>query len=190
MKQTGRSKHQLYNRWYSMIGRCKYPSHTSYKWYGARGVKVCDRWLVFENWLSDMGPIPFPEATIERKDGGKNYSPDNCCWASQSEQAQNKQSALRIEFNGQTLTARQWSVEVGIPYGVIVDRIYRKWSPERALTTPVKTDKLLEFAGASLTHREWSQKTGLKVATIWHRLSKGWGVERALTEPLRVNQFQ
>jgi hypothetical protein len=68
-----------------MLARCTNPNRWQYKYYGGRGVEVCDRWLSFENFFSDMGERPQGK-TIDRLDSDGNYEPSNCRWASPVEQ--------------------------------------------------------------------------------------------------------
>jgi hypothetical protein len=72
-----------------MNRRCFDPRNHNYKYYGARGITVCDRWRVFENFLADMG-IRSEGLTIERIDNDGNYEPSNCCWIPKSEQSRNQ----------------------------------------------------------------------------------------------------
>lgn len=77
--------------WRGMIERCTNPKHIGFKYYGARGIKVCKRWRKFSQFLADIGPKPTPKHTIDRypdKDG--DYKPTNCRWATQSEQRKNQ----------------------------------------------------------------------------------------------------
>lgn len=79
-----------YRSWQMMKNRCLNPKARDYRFYGGRGIGVCDRWLTFDAFLEDMGRRPFAGATLERKDANKGYEPDNCCWASRSTQARNR----------------------------------------------------------------------------------------------------
>jgi hypothetical protein len=80
-----------YNSWAGMKQRCYYEKHIGFKHYGARGIKVCDRWLdSYENFLIDMGRKPGPEYSIDRINVNGNYEPSNCRWATNKEQIKNQ----------------------------------------------------------------------------------------------------
>lgn len=85
--------------WRTMIARCCRPTAKSYPLYGGRGITVCDRWMDYSNFLADMGKRP-EGTSLDRIDNNKGYSPDNCRWASRSEQQKNK-SSTRLYTNGE-----------------------------------------------------------------------------------------
>lgn len=100
---------------------------------------MCQRWMdSFPDFLEDMGTKPTPAHSIDRIDNDKGYYPENCRWADAVEQANNKRSNVRLEFNGLNLTLPQWSKRIGINRGALYQRLYQcKWSVEKTLTTPL-----------------------------------------------------
>lgn len=95
-KKHGLWQHPLYNTWNGMKLRCLNEKHTHYKHYGARGIKICKRWLNektgLKNFISDMGKRP-KGYTLDRINNDGNYEPSNCRWATASTQQKNKRQA-------------------------------------------------------------------------------------------------
>ena len=79
----------LYKVWSAILQRCNNPKSTGYKYYGGRGIKVCDRWLIFENFHKDMGDRP-DGMTIDRINNDGDYKPSNCRWITHKENCNNR----------------------------------------------------------------------------------------------------
>lgn len=114
-ERPSEAKHPLYPTWYGMVARCQNPKAQSYRNYGGRGITVCDRWLEsFENFYADMGDRPSNKHSLDRIDNDGPYSPENCRWATWEEQANNRRNNVWIEFQGERLSAAQWSRRLGV----------------------------------------------------------------------------
>jgi hypothetical protein len=137
LTKHGASKAAEYPAWHRAKRRCSDPSVTEYESYGGRGIKMCERWLNdFGAFLSDMGPRPTAQHTIERINNDGNYEPHNCRWATRLEQGNNKRNNVHLTIDGRTLTVSQWSRETGVKARTIAKRISKGWAPERAILTP------------------------------------------------------
>jgi hypothetical protein len=144
---TGAIKHgmcytKVYKAWSSMKHRCFNPDSKHYHNYGGRGIKVCDRWLEsFENFYEDMGEPPSAKHSLERLDVNGNYEPNNCTWATVLEQARNRRDNIRIEYGGELLVLSEVYKRLDYIHPTVIlpvfsDRIYKKWSIEKASKTP------------------------------------------------------
>lgn len=134
----GRPKHggwgsSEYWCWAGMIARCTNPHATGYIEYGGRGISVCDRWLEFANFRSDMGPRP-EGYSIERNEVNGNYEPANCRWASDGEQARNTRRTRNYTINDETLCLKDWCKRFDMEYTTVISRIKRGIPLSAALT--------------------------------------------------------
>jgi hypothetical protein len=155
-ESNGHYKHggkgtKLYEVWYSMKKRCESPSLASYKYYGGRGISVCDEWkkdfTTFRNWAYENGYME--GLSLDRIDNNGNYEPSNCRWATMKEQANNQNHTLKIEYKGQTKTLTEWAEFLGIKRHTLYHRIYRKgWNVERAFSEKVNLDRYHRVEGA------------------------------------------
>lgn len=134
---TINGKSGAYGSWNAMISRCNCKGDQAYNKYGGSGVKVCDRWLKFENFLADMGHRPDGK-TLDRIENSKGYSKSNCRWATKTEQANNRRKNRLLEFSGKIQSLSQWSKEKGIPTSTLSGRLSKGWPIEKALTISIK----------------------------------------------------
>ena len=134
----GASDTRAHNSWSGMMQRCYNPKAKQYSDYGGRGIFVDHRWHDFAIFLLDMGQ-PKPGMSIDRIDNSKGYSPQNCRWATKSQQQNNRRNSRVIEALGKRQSLIDWSRETGLLPGTIYSRIFeRKWDASRAMTTPPK----------------------------------------------------
>ena len=125
------TKHPLYRTWTGMKTRCKNRRVESFRLYGGRGIRMCDRWSRdFSQFAADAGERP-NGMTIDRIDTNGNYEPSNCRWATSQVQGQNKRK--RIEYEGKSVAT--WAEELGMPTKTLRHRV-RAWGWEYAICLP------------------------------------------------------
>lgn len=115
-----------------MIQRCNNPNNPKYYRYGGRGIKVCDDWRIFKNFLNDMGECP-KDYTIDRINNNGNYCIENCRWANIKTQARNRSNNRMIEINGQTKTMAEWCEIKNLSHVMVRMRIHRGMKPIDAI---------------------------------------------------------
>ncbi len=121
--ESGVSK--TYRIWAGMIQRCENTANGAFAEYGAKGIKVCERWHEFPIFLADMGECPEGRSIDRFPDMVGNYEPGNCRWATPKEQANNTRRNRRITFNGETLTLTEWGNRLNIPLPTLHSRLKR-----------------------------------------------------------------
>jgi len=118
-----------------MIDRCTNPGHPSWSNYGARGVRVCERWLAsWDNFYEDMGARPSGEHWLDRLDNDGDYRKDNCAWVHRKVNQRHKRTTRWLEFNGQRRSVAEWADVLGVSVKRIDSRLRYGWSVERTLT--------------------------------------------------------
>ena len=113
-------KKALRRIWLKMIDRCQNPANKGYPRYGKRGIRVCESWRnSFDAFCTNMGPRPSAEHSIDRIDNDGNYEPNNCRWATRTEQARNRSDNHEVTIGGSTKCLKAWVVEKGIAESVV-----------------------------------------------------------------------
>lgn len=133
----GGSVSKLYRAWVNMKTRCYNERSSSYSYYGARGIKVCDRWLNnFENFVNDIGEPPTNKHTIDRIDSNGNYEPKNCRWLIHKEQCNNRRSNIFINAFGESKRPDEWISDSRcvVDIETIRSRRCKGWDGERIIT--------------------------------------------------------
>jgi len=132
--EPGITKSKEYNTWHKMRSRCKNPKDKIFRYYGARGISVCQKWeksfLVF---LNDMGKAPTEKHSIDRINVNGNYTPSNCRWALPIVQANNTRFNIFIEYKGSTRTLKQWSRVLNFHYKRAHKRLLAGWKFEEII---------------------------------------------------------
>lgn len=141
---AGATKDPVHKVWWHMIDRCENPRNRSFKDYGQRGIKVCQRWKMgtehasgFECFLADMGPRP-QGMTIERVQGNAGYEPGNCIWLPKGDQSKNRRGVRLVRIGDRIKTIPDWCKETGIDYWTAYRRVSRGWPPDKAVTHPIR----------------------------------------------------
>ena len=144
-----------YSSWRNMISRCTQPSNPAFKHYKKRGITVCARWRVFDNFLADMGERPAGKYTLDRIDNSGDYKPGNCRWATKRQQANNRVTNKLFDYRGERITFAELVRRTGASKEILRSRLLRgkggPWTVESALSTPARkghrTDRLGPMAG-------------------------------------------
>ena len=122
-----------------MKERCLDKKCKAYKNYGGRGITICQEWMEFipfKEWADMSGYTS--GITIERIDNNLGYCPENCKWATRTEQGNNKRNNRIVIFNGDSKTLSQWAADTGISRETLKYRLNAGWSHDAIITTPVK----------------------------------------------------
>lgn len=132
-------KTRLYNIWLHIKHRTsgKANEKRTKKWYTDKNIKMCEEWSDFRNFRDWANTNGYDDSlTIDRIDGNKGYSQENCRWVDWKTQTRNKSNNINITRNGETKCLKDWCTELGLKYRSICQRIARGWDKEKALTTP------------------------------------------------------
>lgn len=187
----GKSRTPEYLIWRAMKTRCYVQSDTNYPKYGAKGIRVCRKWLKsFAAFLSDMGPRPSDQHSLDRKNNNKDYSPSNCRWATAKQQARNKTNNRKLKYNGKVQSASAWAEEYGMRPHTLLARIdVSGMSVSEALTTPVgaipRREQTLTLGEKTQTLSAWASEIGISKVCLRKRVRRGWTDRKTLTTPVQ-----
>lgn len=182
-----------YAAWRNMKQRCNNPKNPMFKHYGARGIKVCERWELFDNFLEDMGRRLSDKHSIERRDVNGDYEPGNCYWATIKEQSNNTTRTTLLEYEGKKMSIAQWADELGVPYDRLKTRHKMGWSAPDILRSETGVyrkprkhgDKthIVHYGGKELSMTEFANMVGLDRELVRSRIRYGWSIERIADTP-------
>jgi hypothetical protein len=185
-----------YAAWLAIRTRCFNIKTLSYKYYGARGITMCESWRdSFIAFYKDMGKRPSKEHSIERIDNNGNYEPGNCKWATPNEQSNNRRNNTYATIKGQTKRVSEWCEIFGIRYNTVTNRIFRGWSLDKDLFS--KSRKIAPKRFYTINNKymgltEWCKHFGTPYNIAASRIAGGWPVNEELftTPNLSKKQFK
>lgn len=125
-----------YAAWGSMRQRCNNSKHERYRDYGGRGIVVCERWKLFDNFVEDMGKRPSDEHSLDRKDANGSYTPENCKWSTPTEQARNRRRTMFVEYEGRRQKMADLIATAVVPSCTVWHRVKWGWPLDEALNLP------------------------------------------------------
>lgn len=177
--------------WEAMKARCTAPSCKNVGKYQEKGIKVCERWNSFDNFIEDMGPCP-ENYSIDRIDNDGNYEPLNCRWASHSTQCKNRGDFnIVYTYNGETLCLKDWARKLGIKY--ITFHMRRKRHPEMSFEELINyvdpQHELIEYEGKKYTRSEICKEFNIPKKLFYDRWHKKWPLKRILTTPSLTSRY-
>lgn len=146
-KTHGEAGTPLHRVWAGIVSRCKY-DYDCFRNYSGKGLTVCEEWKTYENFRDWALANGWREGLeIDRIDGNKGYSPENCRVVTRKENANNRSDNIRLTVFGETKTAAMWSEDPRCPDiapGMICWRHHKGWSDEDAVTKPVRVMRNLD----------------------------------------------
>ena len=181
-----KKKIREYRAWKAMKARCQAPSYKNKGCYQKKGIKVCERWNSYENFIEDMGRCP-DGYSLDRIDNNGDYCPENCRWASWEEQAKNRGKFNKIfTYKGKTQCLKDWAKELKIKYVTLCMRIKRnpKASFEEIISFVDPRAEKIMWENALYTREELCNKYNIPLKNFYDRTHKGWPLEKILLTPI------
>jgi len=182
---SGRKRRPEYSVWSEMKQRCQNKNNSGYYKYGARGIKVCDRWQRFDNFIEDMGDRPSDYHSLERIDNNKGYSPDNCRWATVKEQANNRRNCRLLSAYGVTLNITQWAEVLEVPKSRLAARFYKGMSDHDILFKESRYQEKLSRKSKDIKHLEAKLEIAVKGMEFAVHTLDGVGMRKLASSKLK-----
>lgn len=188
---------RLYRIWLGIKTRGTNKKERAYPDYGGRGIKICKRWLSFENFVTDVVEsylhhfsIHGEDTSLDRRKNDGHYSPNNFRWATRLEQGRNKRNNVLLTYEGETRCVGEWARKYGLRTPVLWSRIFKsKWPLRKALTAPLKTNKIHFFDGKKRDLKEIAEITGIGYECLADRIRKGQSLKMAVKDQRRLFFF-
>ena len=139
-----KERHGLYGTheyivWAQMKQRCQNPRSIGYKWYGARGITVCERWQKFSAFIKDMGAAASKIHQLDRRDNDGNYCPENCRWLLPGLQGYNTSANRFVTYHGAIHCVAEWAKVLDVSPFVLYGRLRRGWSDDDTIAASVSS---------------------------------------------------
>lgn len=184
-----------------MRERCRNPKAETFKYYGAKGTKVCAGWMGdagFSDFFAKIGARPSKRHSVDRIESSGHYSCGTCdeCvangwtmnvrWATEVVQQNNRGNNRRLEMNGEIKTLAEWSRETGIGAATIANRLKKVASLEEAIAMgkPRAKHAPVEINGESMSIKDWAKRLGIPYHVVIGRIVAGISREDAITAPI------
>lgn len=173
------AERRTFNVWKSMKARCRCDRNPAFKWYGGRGIDVCDRWHDdFIAFVADVGIPSDIKLQLDRIDNNRGYEPGNCRWTTRRINMRNYRRNVHIEINGVTKVACDWADEHGIDRQTFYSRLRQGVKGPELLAPAVKY--IVEIDGVTRPAYEWAKTIPIGLTGFLHRYRIGWRGKKLL----------
>lgn len=143
-----------------MIARCEYPAHASYRNYGAKGVRVCERWrLSFDAFLADMGERPSKKYSLDRIKNAVGYEPGNVKWSTRKEQIDNRWNTRKVTIDGESLPLDAAALKYGVGLTALIGR-YKRGLTDRQIVGLDPLPGIPPFTPSEKQLANWAESKG------------------------------